>query len=199
MHVTHFCRVTSKATSFVGCSTFWKHASVSQGRICMNNCTCCHTDTQVADQTWYLTQSQYTDTGLTSPSSDLMTRGTWQDSHQRTDFVEVTGMTACKKPSGKRGGWGGGSIPGPPLSEPRLRQILSQAGFARVGSYQCSKLALQWLPCQAPGIATGFFRGRVIPVTSKLALQWLPCQAPGVVGSVLGLDGPVSVYCDWLR
>ena len=45
----------------------------------------------------------------------------------------------------------------------------------------------------------GFFRGRVIPVTSKLALQWLPCQAPGVIGSVLGLVGPVSVYCDWVR
>ena len=44
-----------------------------------------------------------------------------------------------------------------------------------------------------------FFRGRVIPVTQKLALQWLPCQAPGVIGSVLGLVGPVSVYCDWVR
>ena len=43
------------------------------------------------------------------------------------------------------------------------------------------------------------FRGRVIPVTSKLALQWLPCQAPGVIGSALGLVGPVSVYCDWVR
>ena len=40
---------------------------------------------------------------------------------------------------------------------------------------------------------------RVIPVTSKLALQWLPCQAPGVIGSVLGLVVPVSVYCDWVR
>ena len=45
----------------------------------------------------------------------------------------------------------------------------------------------------------GFFRGRVIPVTLKLALQWLPCQAPGVIGSALGLVGPVSVYCDWVR
>ena len=44
-----------------------------------------------------------------------------------------------------------------------------------------------------------FFRGRVIPVTSKLALQWLPCQTPGVIGSVLGLVGPVSIYCDWVR
>ena len=48
-------------------------------------------------------------------------------------------------------------------------------------------------------LASGFFRGRVIPVTSKLALQWLPCQAPGVTGSALGLVGPVSVYCDWVR
>ena len=30
-------------------------------------------------------------------------------------------------------------------------------------------------------------------------LQWLPCQAPGVIGSALGLVGPVSVYCDWVR
>ena len=44
-----------------------------------------------------------------------------------------------------------------------------------------------------------FFRGRAIPVTSKLALRWLPCQAPGGIGSVLGLVGPVSVYCDWVR
>ena len=46
--------------------------------------------------------------------------------------------------------------------------------------------------------AGSFSRGQVIPVTSKLALQWLPCQAPGVIGSVLGLVGPVSVYCDWV-
>ena len=38
-----------------------------------------------------------------------------------------------------------------------------------------------------------FFGGQVIPVTQKLALQWLPCQAPGVIGSELGLVGPVSV------
>ena len=48
-------------------------------------------------------------------------------------------------------------------------------------------------------LSRDFFRGRVIPVTQKLALQWLPCQAPGVIGSALGLVGPVSVYCDWVR
>ena len=36
-------------------------------------------------------------------------------------------------------------------------------------------------------------------MTLKLALQWLPCQAPGVIGSALRLVGPVSVYCDWVR
>ena len=38
-----------------------------------------------------------------------------------------------------------------------------------------------------------------VEVTQKLALQWLPCQTPGVIGSALGLVGPVSVYCDWVR
>ena len=37
------------------------------------------------------------------------------------------------------------------------------------------------------------------PATYKLALQWLPCKAPGVIGSALELVGPVSVYCDWVR
>ena len=54
------------------------------------------------------------------------------------------------------------------------------------------------IPVRIP-FAPGFFRGRVIPVTSKLALQWLPCMAPGVIGSALGLIGPVSVNCDWVR
>ena len=40
---------------FVGCLTSQQHASVSQGRICSDNFTCCHTETDVADQTFYLT------------------------------------------------------------------------------------------------------------------------------------------------
>ena len=54
------------------------------------------------------------------------------------------------------------------------------------------------LPGSNP-VCAGIFPGRVIPVTSKVALQWLSCQAPGVIGSALGLVGPVSVYCDWVR
>ena len=65
----------------VGCLTSQQHASVSQGRICLDNVTCCHTEIEVADQTFHLTQSQYTDTGPTSPSTDPITPGAWQGSH----------------------------------------------------------------------------------------------------------------------
>ena len=66
--------------------------SVSQGRICEDNFTCCHTEIEVAAQTFYLTQSQYTDTGQTSPSADPITPGAWQGSHWNANF-EVTGIT----------------------------------------------------------------------------------------------------------
>ena len=35
---------------------------------------------EVADQTFYLTHSQYTDIGLTSPGADPITTGAWQGS-----------------------------------------------------------------------------------------------------------------------
>ena len=62
---------------FVGCLTCQQHPSVSQGRICSDNFMCCYTEIEVADQTFYLTQSQYTDTGPTSPSADPITPGSW--------------------------------------------------------------------------------------------------------------------------
>ena len=66
---------------FVGCLSSQQHASVSQGRICSDNFTCCHTEIEAADQTFHLTPSQYTDTGPTSPSADPITPGAWQGSH----------------------------------------------------------------------------------------------------------------------
>ena len=80
----------------VGCLTSQQQASVSQGRICSDNFTCCHTEIEVADQTFYLTQSQYTDTGPTSPSADPITPGALQGSHWSANF-EVTGMTRPRK------------------------------------------------------------------------------------------------------
>ena len=71
---------------FVDCLTSQQQASVSQGRICSDNFTCCHTEIEVADPTFYLTQSQYTDTGPTSPSADPITPGSWQGSHWSANF-----------------------------------------------------------------------------------------------------------------
>ena len=70
----------------VGCLTSQQQASVSQGRICSDNFTCCHTEIEVADPTFYLTQSQYTDTRPTSPSADPITPGAWQGSHWSANF-----------------------------------------------------------------------------------------------------------------
>ena len=58
----------------VGCLTSQQHASVSQGQICSDNLTCCHTKIKVADQTFHLTQSQYADTRPTGPSTDPIMR-----------------------------------------------------------------------------------------------------------------------------
>ena len=70
----------------VGCLTSQQQASVSRGRICSDNFTCCHTEIEVADPTFYLTQSQYTDTGPTSPSADPITPGAWQGSDWSANF-----------------------------------------------------------------------------------------------------------------
>ena len=76
----------------VGFLTSQHHASVSQERICSDNFTCCHTEIEGADQTFNLTQSQYTDIGPTSPSVDPIRQGAWQGSHWSASF-EVTCMT----------------------------------------------------------------------------------------------------------
>ena len=66
---------------FSGCLRSQQHASVSKEWMCSDICTCCHTKTKVADQTSCLNQSQYTDSGPTSPSADPIMPGTWQASH----------------------------------------------------------------------------------------------------------------------
>ena len=57
--------------------------------------TCCHIEIEAADQPFHLTQSQYTDTGPTSPSADTIIPGARQGSHWSANF-EITGMTPKK-------------------------------------------------------------------------------------------------------
>ena len=101
-HLYSKLRIGHTVYLLVGCLTSQQQASVSQGRICSDNLTCCHTEIEVADPTFYLTQSQYTDTGPTSPSTDPITPGAWQGSHWSAN-VEVTGMTRPRKNPGASG------------------------------------------------------------------------------------------------
>ena len=71
---------------FVGCLTSQQHASVSQGWICSDNYICFDTEIEVADSTFHLTQSQYTDTRPTSPSTDPIMPGACQGSHWSANF-----------------------------------------------------------------------------------------------------------------
>ena len=71
---------------FVGCLTSQQHASVSQGRICSDKFSCFHSEIEVADPIFHLTQSQYTDTGPTRPSTDPITPGAWHGGHWSANF-----------------------------------------------------------------------------------------------------------------
>ena len=64
-----------------GFLTYEQHASESQGRVYLGKCTCCHTEKEVADQTYSLTKPQYNNTKPTNPSPDPITPGVWQGRH----------------------------------------------------------------------------------------------------------------------
>ena len=82
---------------FVGCLTSKQHACVSQGRICTDNFTFCHTEIEVADQTFYFTQSQYTDTRPTSPSTDPVMPGARQGSLFLSHWCDSTRKKSRRK------------------------------------------------------------------------------------------------------
>ena len=95
---------------FVGCLTSQQRASVSQGRICTDNFTCCHTEIEAADQTFYLTKSQCTYTGPTSPSADPIPPGAWQGSHWSANFLSHWYDLTPKKSRRKRDSNPGSSV-----------------------------------------------------------------------------------------
>ena len=90
---------------FVGCLlaclTSQQNAGVSQGQICSDNCTWCHTEREVADQIFCLTQLQYNDTEPTSHSADPIAPGVWQGSHWSA-HCQCTGVTRTGKPWRKK-------------------------------------------------------------------------------------------------
>ena len=90
-----------------GCLTSQQQASVSQGQICKDNFTCCHTEIEEADQTFHLTQSQCIDTRPTGPSTDPKMPGTWQGSPLEcqclSHWYDSTQKKSCRKPDSNPG------------------------------------------------------------------------------------------------
>ena len=238
----------------VGCLTSQQHASVSQGRICSDNFTCCHTEIEVADPTFYLTQSQYTDTGPTSPSADPITPGAWQGSHWSANF-RVTGMTLPRKnPGAERDSNPGSSaleadaLTTRPTRRSKkkkkkkktyLRKHINSGSQAqnlpdlslwcgRRLQGHCSILPTslapgdpvhfcprrpgcpnlcftrppRWPRAEDPGFESRLrrdFSGSSHTSDSKIGTPVATLPGAGRIGSALGLVGPVSVYCDWVR
>ena len=81
-----FCGGLRASREFVGWSV---PASVSQGRICSDDCTSFHSEIEASDHTFFLTQSQHADTGPTSSSADPMKPGACQGSHWSTNISLV--------------------------------------------------------------------------------------------------------------
>ena len=82
-------------------STSQQHASEPQGWSCSHACTCCHTETEAADQIFCLTQSKYTDTGPTNTSVDPTTSGSWMGSHWSAVFKSLVRLDPEKSPQRK--------------------------------------------------------------------------------------------------
>ena len=92
------------------------------------------------------------------------------------------------------------------LCSPRLSATPCSPGFPRHTSATASMAKCLRRPPRErqirgsiPAFSEGIFQGRVLPATKELALRWLPCQVSDVIGSTLGLVGPVSVYRDWVK
>ena len=64
----------------------------------INNCACCYPEIEVGHQSFYLTQSQHTDTGPTNPSTDPVTSGTCQGSHYSSTFNKSLAWFNYTKP-----------------------------------------------------------------------------------------------------
>ena len=166
----------------VGCLTSQQQASVSQGRICTDNLTCCHTEIDVADQTFYLTQSQYTDTAPTSSSPDPITPGAWQGSHWSANF-EVTGMNRPRKKSRRKRD----SNPGPSSLEAdalTTRPTRLSAGVTRdVTVSESAFLACHQCCCAGSSFTWGLNLG----IFSEAHRQGFSLRCSGFLPSFVGL------------
>ena len=132
----------------VACLTSLQHASVSQGRSCSDNCVCCLTEIEIADQIFYLTLSQCTDSRPASLSADPLTPGAWQGS----PGITRPGIVPTEK--------AGIGTPRLPLSRPTSKQ-LGQGGSHEIATRGVTVstsafLACHQCCCEGSGFAWGW-------------------------------------------
>ena len=85
------------ACLLLGCLTSQPHLTCTSG-MGLFNFIFRLTGTEAVDQTCHLTQSQFTETRQTSPSTNPSVPGVWQGSHWSINF-ELTSMTRWRKRS----------------------------------------------------------------------------------------------------
>ena len=176
--------------------------SVFQGRICSDNRTCCHTETEVAHQTCSLAQPRHTDSGPTSPSADPTSPGAWQGTVTVVSVLSQWYYSTWTKFLGQ-------SRSRSQVCRSRRGRLTSKPSGRSLNPLQ--PLPPRW-PCsegvrlqsgRSPGsnpACAGNIRGPSHTSDLKMSTPVaIPFQAPGVIGSALGQVGPVSVYCDWVR
>ena len=79
-----------------------QHASVSQGRICSDNCMCCHTEIEVADRTTISTGYSILTPGQPVPALTLKASA-WQGSHWSAIFFLSHWYDSTRKNAGASG------------------------------------------------------------------------------------------------
>ena len=116
----------------------------------------------------------------------------WRSKNEVVNDLVLWDRSMAKKERGRTGSHicrsaGGGHHAGSPETD-RLVGLVVKASSSRAEG-----------PGFQSRLRRDFFGVESYQWLKNLALQWLPCQAPGVIGSALGLVGAVSVYCDWVR
>ena len=108
--------------------------------------------------------------GQPVPSANNITQCAWKGSHWSANF-EVAGMTRpCKKKKKKK--------KKKRRKRDRTQVCRFLGGHRLVGLVVKTSASRAEDPGFESRLRRDFFRARVIAATSKLALQWLPCQAP---------------------
>ena len=99
-----FVREYEPSLLLVGCLQSQRRASISQGRIYLDSCTYCHTETEVVDRTLYLIQPQYIPTqGQSVPALTLKRQMPGRVSTGISLFKSLALLHPEKMPHGERG------------------------------------------------------------------------------------------------